>query len=249
MPDDERKVIDEFERAAAGFAERSAGRFDRMGVVEFARVSGRESVLEVGAGTGNFLSLFEGAAASLVALDLTAGTLEQARRNHPSLQLVRGNAFALPFGSRCFDLVSSAQALHHIHRPVPVVKEMRRVCMPGGRILIVDQLAPESYEQIAFMNELEALRDPSHATSRPSSAFRTIVMAAGLEIVDEKIFEDRSRVSEWMWPGEFPEERIDRVRDFVARFGPETGMGFEPDGDDWTFTRRRIMLLAQRVPA
>ena len=247
MPEHGRGVIDEFERAAAGFAERSAGRFDKMGVVEFARVTGRESILEVGAGTGNFLSLFEGVASRLVALDLTQAMLEQARRHHPSLQLVRGNAFMLPFRSRAFDLVSSAQALHHIHRPVPVLKEMRRVCASGGRILIVDQLATESYEQLAFMNELETLRDPSHATSRPASAFRTIVMAAGLEIVDEKIFEDRSRFSQWMWPGEFPDERIEKVREFVGRFGPETGMEFEPDGDDWTFTRRRIMLLAKRA--
>lgn len=247
MPDQSRDVIAEFERSAAGFAQRSAGRFDKMDVVGFARVRGDESVLEVGAGTGNFLSLFEGAAASLVALDVTHGMLEQARRYHPMLQLVRGNAFMLPFRSCSFDLVSSAQALHHIHRPVPVLKEMRRVCAPEGRVLIVDQLATESYEQIAFMNELETLRDPSHATSRPASAFRTIVMAAGLEIIDQKVFEDHSKLSEWMWPGEFPEARIAEVRDFIGRHGPETGMGFEPDGDDWTFTRRRIMLLARRA--
>ena len=236
----------EFARAASGFAERTAGRFDEMGVVEFARVQPHEAVLEVGAGTGNFLSLFEGSAARLIALDLTEGMLREAGRRHPSQQLVLGNAFALPFRSRSIELVTSAQALHHIHRPVPVLQEMRRVCAPGGRILIVDQLATESYEQIAFMNEVETLRDPSHASSRPASAFRAIVLAAGLEIVEERVHQDQSRFSNWMWPGEFPEERIEAVRDFVARFGPETGMEFEPDGDDWTFTRRRIMLLARR---
>lgn len=245
---DDEDLIQEFERAAAAFTERSAGRFDNMGVVEFARVGGHESVLEVGAGSGNFLSLFEGAARSLVALDITPGMLEQARLRHPSLQLVRGNAFVLPFRAGSFDLVSSAQALHHINRPVPVLSEMRRVCAADGHVLIVDQLATESYEQIAFMNELETLRDPSHATSRPASAFRAIAMAAGLEIVDEKIFEERSRFSKWMWPAEFPEERIEKVREFVRRFGGETGMEFERHGDDWTFTRRRIMLLARRPP-
>ncbi len=50
-----------------------------------------------------------------------------------------------------------------------------------------------------------------------------------------------------MWPGEFPQERIDATRDFVERFGSETGMDFERDGDDWVFTRRRIMLLARRA--
>ena len=239
-------VQDEFERAAEGFAERTKGRFDRMGVPEFSRVQPHETVVEIGAGTGNFLSLFEGRAARLIALDLTHGMLAQAHTRHPSQELVVADGLRMPLRNRSIDLVASAQALHHIFEPVPFLKEMRRVCAPAGRVLIVDQLATESYEQVAFMNQMEVLRDPSHAVSRPRSAFRAIVMAAGLEIVDEKLFEDQSRFSKWMWPGEFPDDRIERVRQFVAKFGCETGMDFEPDGDDWIFTRRRIMLLAQR---
>lgn len=248
MPDEHHRLVEEeFERAAAGFAERTAGRFDQMDVVAFSRVNAGETVVEVGAGTGNFLSLFEGHARHLIALDLTAGMLEQARIRHPGLTLMVGDGNRLPLGSRSIDLVASAQALHHVFQPVPFVQEMRRVCRDGGRVLIVDQAATESYEQIAFMNELEAIRDPSHATSRPPSAFRAIVMAAGLEIVDERVFQDQSRFSKWMWPGEFPQDRIDQTRDFVERFGAETGMGFERDGDDWVFTRRRVMILAQPV--
>lgn len=218
-----------------------------MGVPGFSRVQPHETVLEIGAGTGNFLSLFQGHASRLIALDLTHGMLQQARKRHPGQELVVADGLRMPLRNRSIDLVTSAQALHHIFKPVPFLKEMRRVCAQGGRVLIVDQLATESYEQIAFMNEMELLRDPSHAVSRPRSAFRAIVMAAGLEIVDEKLFEDQSRFSKWMWPGEFPTERIEKVRGFVAKFGRETGMDFEPDGDDWVFTRRRIMLLAQRA--
>lgn len=245
---DERSLLqEEFERAAEGFAERTKGRFDRMGVPGFSRVQEHETVLEIGAGTGNFLSLFEGRARRLIALDLTHGMLQQAGKRHPNQELVVADGLRMPLRNRSIDLVTSAQALHHIFEPVPFLKEMRRVCAPGGRVLIVDQMATESYEQIAFMNEMEVLRDPSHAMSRPRSAFRAIVMAAGLEIVDEKLHEEQGRFSKWMWPGEFPQERIDKVREFVGKFGPETGMDFEPDGDDWTFTRRRIMLLATRA--
>jgi SAM-dependent methyltransferase len=247
LAEDKARIQTEFERAAEGFAARTKGRFDAMGVPEFSRVEPHETVLEIGAGTGNFLSLFEGRAARLIALDLTHGMLKEARKKHPSQELVVADGLRMPLRNRSIDLVTSAQALHHIFEPVPFLKEMRRVCTQGGRVLIVDQLATESYEQIAFMNQLEALRDPSHAVSRPPSAFRAIVMAAGLEIVDEKLYEDESRFSKWMWPDEFPDERIEKVREFVAKFGHETGMDFEPDGDDWVFTRRRIMLLAERA--
>ena len=248
MPEDRKLLQEEFDRAAEAFAERTKGRFDEMGVVPFSRVEAGESVAEVGAGTGNFLALFEDVAARRVAVDITFGMLAEARRRHSSLELIQADGAALPLRSGSIDLVTSAQAFHHIYKPLPVLMEMRRVAGPEGRVLVVDQISTERYEEMAFMTEVEALRDPSHAASRPASAMRMLVMSAGLEIVDEREHVDHSRFSKWMWPGEFPEERIEKVRDFVARFGAETGMEFEPDGDDFTFKRRRLMLLAHRAP-
>lgn len=243
---DRRALQQEFTRAAPAFARRTRGRFDALDVVGFARVQPHGSVLEVGAGTGNFLGLFEGIARRLVAVDLTRPMLAQARARLEGVQIVQADGARLPLASRSIDLTTSAQALHHIFEPLPVLKEMRRVTATDGRVLLVDQVATESYEEMAFMNELEALRDPTHAASRPPSVVRMLVTAAGLEIIDEVLHEERSTLSGWMWPQEFGEERIEKVRGFIQRFGAETGMGFERAGDDWSFTRRRIMLLAGR---
>jgi ubiquinone/menaquinone biosynthesis C-methylase UbiE len=244
---EERAIQEEFERAAAAFAERTKYRFDDLPATEFSRVQGHETVLDVGCGTGNFLRQFRGHAARLIGLDLTAGMLGVARAAHPDLELVQGNARRLPFASASVDLVTSAQALHHMWDPIPVVMEMRRVAGPGGRVMVVDQHTTESYEQASFMNQLEAIRDPSHAVSRPPSAFRIVIASSGLEIVDEHLWEGTNRLSQWMWPGEFPEERIEKVRDFIEKHGPETGMNWERDGDDWVFARRRMMILAERA--
>ena len=237
------RVVEEFDRAAAAFSERTKERFDQTGVVEFSQVTAGDTVLEVGAGTGNFLNLFQRHAARRIALDLSPGMLEVAGSKE-GLLLVQGDGLSLPMAGRSVELVASAQALHHMWEPLPVLREMRRVS--SRHVLIVDQLATERYEEIAFMNELETVRDPTHATSRPRSAFHILLSRAGLELVDEKVHEDQSRFSKWMWPGEFPEERIAATRAFIEKFGAETGMGFERDGDDWMFTRRRIMLLARR---
>lgn len=237
-------IRSEFERAAATFAERTKGRFDDMQVVDFARVQPGQSVAEIGAGTGNFLSLFDGVAAALVAVDITPGMLTQARARFPEMLTVLGDGTRLPLRKRSIDLVASAQALHHVPEPVPFLKEMRRVCKPEGRVLVVDQIAREHAEEALAMNELDLLRDPSHAVSRPPSAFRIIVQAAGLRIEDERIWEGTNTLKNWMWPGEFPEERIQAVREFIETRGHETGMEWRREGDDWVFTRRRIMLLA-----
>jgi SAM-dependent methyltransferase len=236
----------EFERAAEGFAERTAGRFDELDAVAFSGVRPGSTVLEVGAGTGNFLALFEGVASRRIAADLTPGMLHVARRRHPAIELVAADGARLPFPRESIDLVCSAQALHHIPRPVPVVMEMRRVATPGGRVLVVDQVAPERLEEARARNELDLVRDPTHAASRPPSAMRTLVRAAGLTIVDERIVESEGRLSQWMWAGEFPPERIAAVRRFIEERGQETGMDFEPDGEDWKFRRSRMMLLATR---
>ena len=236
----------EFERVAQIFDQRTRGRFDHLGVVDFVRLRDGESVAEIGAGTGNFLSLFSDRAARLIAVDLTAGMLREARKRIEGVELVVGDGAKLPLRTGSIDVVTSAQALHHIFRPVPFLKEMRRVAARDGRILIVDQVAPESYELATMMNELDRVRDPSHAASRPPSAFRIMARTSGLEIIDERVVSNRSRLSEWMWPGEFPAERIDAVRRFIDRHGDATGMEFERDDDDYTFTRRRIMVLARR---
>ncbi|MFN2587643.1 MAG: class I SAM-dependent methyltransferase [Actinomycetota bacterium] len=235
----------EFARAAGHFVDRTQGRFDHMDVAAFSGVQPGDTVVEVGAGTGNFLALFRDAAARLIAVDLTPEMLVQARR-HDALHLVAGDGRRLPLRSGSADLVTSAQALHHVHDPATVVKEMRRVARAGGRVLIVDQVATERYEEALMMTELERARDPSHAMSRPPSAYRMIAGAAGLEILDEKVVESEQRLSTWMWPGEFPADRIAAVAALIETIGPETGMGFERDGDDWVFTRRRLMLLAGR---
>lgn len=245
MADHDATVRAEFDRAAAHFAERTKGRFDHMDPVSFSRVAPGETVVEVGAGTGNFLSLFAAVEGRRIAVDLTPAMLEQARK-HEGLDLVAGDGRRLPLRSGSVDLVASAQALHHVHDPVTVVKEMRRVARRGGRVLIVDQVATERYEEALMMTALELARDPSHAMSRPPSAHRMMVRAAGLEIVDEQLHESEQRLSTWMWPGEFPDERIAEVRELIGKIGPETGMGFERDGDDWVFVRRRMMLLAER---
>src|SRR5687768_11029294 len=113
-----------------------------MGVVEFSRVAPGASVVEVGAGTGSFLALFDDVASQQIGIDLTPGMLAELTANHPRMGAVVADGARLPLRSRSVDLVTSAQTLHHMHAPLPVIREMRRVMAPGGRILIVDQVAP-----------------------------------------------------------------------------------------------------------
>lgn len=247
MPQDNHRsrVQEEFSRTAASFGERTLGRFDHMGVVDFSRAEPGSVVMEVGAGTGNFLTLFAPVASKLIAVDLTEAMLVQARRLHPGLDLVIGEGEAIPLRDESVDLSSCAQMIHHVPNPVPLLKELGRVTRK--HVLVVDQISTENASETSFMNESEVLRDPSHAASRPPSAYRSLLKEAGLELIDEAIRENEDTFSSWMRADEFPAERVEAVRLFIEEHSTGMGMDWRLEDGEWHFNRRRMMLLARPV--
>ena len=78
-------------------------------------------------------------------VDLVPELLEQGRRRadrFPNVSFVEGDATSLPFELGAFDLAGSLRTLHHIARPELAVAELVRVTRPGGRVLVIDQIAP-----------------------------------------------------------------------------------------------------------
>lgn len=83
------------------------------------------SALDVGARDGHFSLLMAERFDNVTALDLS-----QPRITHPKINCVAGNAAALDFPDRCFDLVFCAEVLEHIPSPAleRACTELARVC-------------------------------------------------------------------------------------------------------------------------
>jgi SAM-dependent methyltransferase len=84
----------------------------------------RPSMLEVGAGNGH-LSVQLATRFDLTCLDASAAMLEQ-NPLPPDRKMV-GDARALALADRTFDVVLSANLLHHLSDPIHAVREMKRV--------------------------------------------------------------------------------------------------------------------------
>jgi ubiquinone/menaquinone biosynthesis C-methylase UbiE len=84
----------------------------------------------------------------------------------------------LPYADGAFTLVVSRFLLHHVTDPDAVVREMARVCAPGGRVAIVDITAPEDPKIAERYNAIERLRDPTHTAALSSSALASRVAGA-----------------------------------------------------------------------
>jgi ubiquinone/menaquinone biosynthesis C-methylase UbiE len=71
---------------------------------------------------------------SLVGLDPDLGAL----RDNTSLRsLINADAGRLPFADRSFDLVTSNMVFEHVADPLSVLREIRRVLAPGGRLILL----------------------------------------------------------------------------------------------------------------
>jgi SAM-dependent methyltransferase len=94
-------------------------------------------VLDVGCGTGaNGPVLAEGGrfAVGLDASPIPLGLAGTAERGHAAR--LRGDAGALPFADASFDLVAALDVLEHLDDHVAAVRELRRVLLPGGALVI-----------------------------------------------------------------------------------------------------------------
>ena len=82
-------------------------------------------------------------AGTVVGIDNAPAALEAARtlttaRNVTNLTLQPGDAYALDFDADSFDVVHAHQVLQHLADPVAALREMRRVCRPGGVVAARD---------------------------------------------------------------------------------------------------------------
>jgi phosphatidylethanolamine/phosphatidyl-N-methylethanolamine N-methyltransferase len=103
-----------------------------------------EKVLEIGVGTGLSLGLYPPGVA-LSGVDLSQPMLDRARlraeRLRRPVELHCENAQALSFPDASFDHCVAMYVMSVAPDPVAVLREMRRVTKPGGRLVLVNHFS------------------------------------------------------------------------------------------------------------
>lgn len=101
-------------------------------------------VLDVATGRGGFVHfLLEGLAGheEIVGIDSdpeAEAAFMDAFGDRPGVRFERMDATALAFDDSRFDTVCVANSLHHFVDPAAVLREMRRVCRPGGCVVVLE---------------------------------------------------------------------------------------------------------------
>lgn len=153
--DDEESAISYAQHFDPAFGRRFAERaLDALVVVRGARV------LDVACGTGVFARLSAhvvGPAGQVVGIDPSAIAVTTARHIDltSTVDWQQWDEGGLPFADGSFDVVACQHALHRFTDPLPIVEEMRRVLVPGGRLGITTWGPIE--ENPAFAAQLDAV--------------------------------------------------------------------------------------------
>jgi ubiquinone/menaquinone biosynthesis C-methylase UbiE len=246
------EIIDQFTRQAAGFAQSQTARNQDIlnQVIRLAEPRKTDAMLDVACGPGVLVCGFAPQVRHAAGIDLTPAMLDQARSLQSSeglenISWVQGDVTPLPFLESSFDIVACRFAFHHFLDPLAVLREMRRVCRSGARLIVVDS-APAATRAEAF-NAMEKLRDPSHTRALPVEELSTLFRAAGLpkpRIESFRLGQDLNSILARSYPREGDGLRI---RAMFADALNEDFMDVQPrrDGENILFSMPGVAMVAR----
>jgi ubiquinone/menaquinone biosynthesis C-methylase UbiE len=118
-------------------ANRVIDRFERETLQDFLPSGSQGSLLlDVGVGTGHWVSMAREAGYEVIGLDRSADMLRVAASSAGmERSIIQGDAGSLPFPDACFDAVLSVTTLEFLGQPSQAVEEMMRCLRPGGSLV------------------------------------------------------------------------------------------------------------------
>lgn len=158
---------------------------DRMcqHLLELAEIRDGQEILDVGCGFGGTLATIaeQFTAKRLTGLNIDGRQLALARQRIPAhIELVEGDACALPFPDQSFDRVLAVECIFHFPSRPDFFRHAARVLRPGGNLTLSDFLSPQEQKAGLFDAEDDPLwgrHDAIHI-----EAYRELGAEHGLEL-------------------------------------------------------------------
>jgi SAM-dependent methyltransferase len=190
-------------------------------------------VLEVATGPGYVALGFAAICREVVGIDLTPAPLTIAdrlrqERGLTNLRFQVGDAEATGFAAGAFDVVVCRFAFHHFADPAAVLREMARICRPGGTVALEDVVVSEHPPRAAYQNRFENLRDLSHTRAYPLSALLALFTAEGLEIEGVHSGQMVQDVERWLANAHTPPDRAAEARALIEGDAADDRSGTRP---------------------
>jgi ubiquinone/menaquinone biosynthesis C-methylase UbiE len=190
-------------------------------VIELAGPTVGDRVIDVGTTVGATAFALAGLVASVLAVDNRPDTIDEALRLSrevaaDNVAFALANPYALPFAEGAFTLATCRNALHRLPEPVAALKEMARVVMPAGRLVVYDLLVNAELDK--SLNELARLSDPSHRRYATHAEFLEQFAKAGLTVTQERRLHRTVNLEYWLETSAVDTGRADFIRTRLQEF-------------------------------
>lgn len=97
-----------------------------------------DKVIDLGGGTGRIAKFLENKVQKVTVVDTSEGMLKQCRQRHPRLSCLYVEAQNLPFSDENINKVVIIDAFHHFQNQKQVVKEIKRVLVKNGKVVVAE---------------------------------------------------------------------------------------------------------------
>jgi ubiquinone/menaquinone biosynthesis C-methylase UbiE len=106
--------------------------------ISFMEIRGTDRILELGSGLGILAEKISQklTAGKVTGIEISAEQIAKCPPESERLTFIRGDVHRLPFEQESFDTVYCRYILEHVHDPVSVLREAKRVLKPGGSVFI-----------------------------------------------------------------------------------------------------------------
>lgn len=195
-----------------------------------------EAVLDLGCGGGHVSLRVAPFVQQVTAYDLAEPMLEAVAalavdRGFTNLKTRQGAAESLPFADASFDLVVSRYSAHHWSDLNAALREARRVLSPGGRVIFMDVIAPETPLLDTWLQALELLRDPSHVRDYSASEWLSALAAAGFNPGPVSRRRLRLEFTSWIERMNTPRPHAEAIRSLEKMASADVKAHFEIEAD------------------
>ncbi|MEX1080259.1 MAG: methyltransferase domain-containing protein [Homoserinimonas sp.] len=149
-------------------------------------------VLDIGSGSGEFLTLLSGVGAVTAGVDPASGMVELARLRAPAADIRPGTAEALPWPDDSFDVVTAVNSLQFADNTLAALAEAARVVTPGGLIAVANWAEGE-LNDLSVLEAAVADADGEELSPdgnlRSAGGLESLLQHGGLDVVTSGLVE------------------------------------------------------------
>jgi SAM-dependent methyltransferase len=165
------------------------------------KLSSKDTLLDIGCGTGIFCHLVWETGAKVTGMDATAEFIERAKKRLPEVFFSTGEMEQLPFGDESFGVVTGFNSFQYAENVKNALTEAKRVLKPGGKLTAMIWGNREDCEAAAFLKAAGSLiPPPPPGAPGPFALTENHLLEGILEEIGIKIIDSCDVTSIWDYP-------------------------------------------------